>query len=160
MQRTRSKELELEGQLKREKEKITRQEKLLRTISNYEKYLASSRQKQSLLTAKIDEQKRKLLKSAPAISEIKEENMLLDKITQERENLERQIKLAESELKQIKKEKTAIARQIRAHKASVSNKKKKETAKIRKLKQKKKTIEKNVGLEKTQIKKITKRLKN
>jgi uncharacterized protein involved in exopolysaccharide biosynthesis len=131
---------------------------LLKTISNYEKYLASSRQKQSLLTAKIQQQKAALQNASPSISQVHQEQELLDKITQERTQLEQKIKLAESELKTIKKEKAALERQIKAKKKTVTAAKKKESAKVKRLKQKKKILEKEVKTETTKIKKMVKEL--
>lgn len=153
-----SQELDLEAQLKKENEGLEQQENLLKKISIYEKHLANSKQKRALLASKIEEQKKALLETSPVISQINNDQDLLGKIVEERTLLEKQIKLAEYEMKGIKKEKASLEKQIKAQKSSIAGTKKKEITKIRQLKQKKKILANEMQTEAGKIRKFAKDL--
>lgn len=158
MRSAKSEEANLAEQVKKENAKLAQQAKLLKNIKNYEKYLTSSKEKQSLLTNKIEEQKKKIAKTTSSILQINQETELLDKIIQERMVLEQQITYAESELAQIRKEKSLLEKQVIEQKSSISGTKKLETQKIRQLKKRKKELEQGIKKETTQLKKITKKV--
>jgi len=158
MRATASREKELTEQVRKEKTKMSAQEKLLRQISGYEKYLESSKQKQALLAAKIDEQKTKLQKTSVSVSQVREEQELLDRIADEKSALEHQIATAESEIKNIKKEKTSLERQLKTKKTKISKTRKLNETKVKSLKQKKKSLEKQIRVETTRVKNLGKSL--
>lgn len=154
MRAAKSQEAELAAEVKKETARVAQQAKLLKNITRYEKYLASSKEKQSLLTGKIEEQKKKIAKTTSSILQLNRESEMLDNLMKERMDLENQITSASSELEQIQKEKSNLEKQLIEQKSLILDTKKLEAGKIRQLKKRKKELEQGIKKETASLKKM------
>lgn len=153
-----SKEHELLEQIKMEKARIARHEKLIGQIDLYEKSLHSSRQRQAVLLAKIEKKKLNLQNTLRTVLETKQEQNILDNLIAENDLLDKQISLAEADLRHIQEEKASLEKELKEKKSSITRTKKRESKRTKNLRQKKKLLEKEVKKEATLVRRATKRI--